>query len=89
MLNISPVSDVYLCMHDGHWQTGMGLDQITLDMLGRANRAMLRQESTTLLLTGKNKVGAASALCLPTRINNPKLVISNTEPVPLPPCLCQ
>jgi hypothetical protein len=37
-------------------QTGMGLDRVTLDMLGTASRAVLRQDSCTLVLDGKNKV---------------------------------
>lgn len=61
----------------------MGLDQITLDMLGRANRAILRQESATLLLTGKNKVGAALVLRPPCHGKSRKLVKSHTEPVSL------
>lgn len=36
----------------------MGLDQITMDMLGRAGKAVLRPESTTIVLTGQNKVRA-------------------------------
>lgn len=37
-------------------QTGLGLDKVTIDMLGQAQKAVLRQEAATILLTGKNKV---------------------------------
>ncbi|GAB5031781.1 molecular chaperone [Nannochloropsis oceanica] len=36
-------------------ETGIGLEKVTLDMLGQATKAILRQESATLLLTGKHK----------------------------------
>lgn len=37
-------------------QTGIGLDKVTLDMLGQAQKAVLRQDAATILLTGKHKV---------------------------------